>query len=364
MKSIAIWINNYSSIENDIEKNILKLNYINEYKTHLFKHYLIYFSNYYQNYFYKYFLETEKLDIKTANKRVLDDDIQEQLKKLSYDNTLIKMKDVDDSNEKLNEYLNKSEYVKDFNKLNCLKDNLENMISKSISLFKQTNPFTKTVFINYGDELSKVKADEIIHNPFINYNEFKFSKYYKHLSSNSYNYELFCFLRWFIIRDYVNSLSEKYDRIYIFDNDTLVFDTLDNYYFDDNNVTMSICGCPAFTILNTQLLNQLCNRIMSIYINNEEECFKYSEEIVGVISDMGVFNYLCHKGEIQIVNEEFFKPYFIINIGFLIENESLPKFKFKNNKLYLKDITSNCIAIHFAGSNKKYMDALYEAAIR
>jgi len=362
MKSIAIWINNCLSYNNILDKMIIKHNYENEYKNNMYNHYLNYFINYYKQYFYDYFNNELQLKCKELITALSSEDIQQQIFNLSIEKTQEKINDLD-FNKDFNKYLNENkDYQNEINNIDCY-NRLNEMINQSITLFKKNNKLTKTILIEYGTKMN-INADECIYNGILDINKFEFTKNYNHYSTNSYDYELFCFLRWFIIKDYINSLDEEYDRIYIFDNDTLIFDNLDNYDFDmTHNPYMSYCGCPAFTIINKKLLNDLCDTILNIFKDNDEECINFSKIHAGVISDMGIFSYLHSKNKIYEVNEYKFKPYFIINIGSLIINDKLPYYNIVNNKLYIENNQSNCIGIHFAGKNKKYIRQLYEAAI-
>ena len=369
MKSIAIWINNCLSYNYFLNKIFIENKYSNAYKNEIYNHYLNYFINYYKHYFYDYFSKKNNMTDKEIINHLSDENLQKRIFDLSINKTHEMINNINDDNFK--DYLKNNEYYQ--NEINNNKecyDNSKTMINESISLFKKYNKDTKTVFIGYGTEFS-VNADEIIYNVFLDINKFEFTKYFIYETTNSYEYELFCFLRWFIIKDYINSLNDEYDRIYIFDNDTLIFDNLNNYNFNINDKPyMSQCGCPAFTIINKKLLNELCNTLLDIFKNKDKECLTFSKTNTGVISDMGVFYYLYSEHKIEAVNEYKFNPYFIINIGTFVSNNILPKYDIIDNKLYINDNIYdnnydkvNCLGIHFAGDNKKFIKTFYEQLI-
>lgn len=48
-----------------------------------------------------------------------------------------------------------------------------------------------------------------------------FAKSYKHLSSNEYHYNLFCFQRWFVLRDFMR--KHKIPECWVFDSDVMLY---------------------------------------------------------------------------------------------------------------------------------------------
>lgn len=363
MKSIAIWINTTPCTIN------LEL-------THDYIYNTINYSDIYQNlanHFSKcLFIENyiKLINSNKTEKEALNLLFSQPYQKMMY-NTI-------------NEEINKN-FKNDYLNTNVIIPTLQNdIIELSLSMFKKFNPNVKTSLLNCNIYYDSKYADENIFKLY-DFNDYEITKYYRHISPNTYKYEFFCILRWFIIRDYINSLQDKYDRIYIFDSDTLVCSDLNKIDFDVDNPTLSCCGCPAFTIINKNKLNELCDIMLNIYKveNNFKDFLKYcftnlfQYELDNllyrksfILSDMLIFNYLLHvKKFFNIIQEPnpgllIDKSYFKLDIEHEME-KLLSYINVKDNNIYLSHISDEfpCLGIHFSGRGKKYMIESYNKII-
>ena len=72
---------------------------------------------------------------------------------------------------------------------------------------KFSNPNSRIILL--GDETNETLAKQVGAEHYLICNYFskalEFEKIYKHYSTNSYNFELFCFQRWFVVDEFINS---------------------------------------------------------------------------------------------------------------------------------------------------------------
>ncbi len=93
----------------------------------------------------------------------------------------------------------------------------------SLRQAKHSNPSSEIILL--GDE-SNNRFDFITH---ININEYfeqaaEFENVYEHLSTNSYEYEIFCFQRWMILEEYVTARNFK--EIFVCDSDIMLYSNI------------------------------------------------------------------------------------------------------------------------------------------
>lgn len=107
-------------------------------------------------------------------------------------------------------------------------------------------------------------------------NYIKFEKIYKHMSSNHYGFELFCFIRYFLILNYVK--ENKIEKFIYSDTDAIFFDFFD---FDSFLGSSACVACKPedqdfydhivsahFSIWTRQGLESFCDFLMNTYSNN------------------------------------------------------------------------------------------------
>lgn len=139
----------------------------------------------------------------------------------------------------------------------------------SILQARKTNPEARIVLL--GDKENEcLKELGIDFYFFQNYFSFAaaFEKIYQHHSSNGYPYEVFCFQRWFILKDFV--AQENINGYFLYnDSDTFLF--CDVNALISKFVTrydMSICGpiAPCFVFFkDASVLSEFCDFISHQY---------------------------------------------------------------------------------------------------
>lgn len=97
-----------------------------------------------------------------------------------------------------------------------------------------------------------------------------FAKVYIHKSPNPYNFELFCFQRWFVIKDFIEKHYKGSDFFYC-DTDTLLFTDIKDELQEWRKYHFTICrtGTPCFTYFNSNCINDFTSFIYKRYSTEE-----------------------------------------------------------------------------------------------
>ncbi|MEI6191057.1 MAG: hypothetical protein WCP24_01645 [bacterium] len=227
------------------------------------------------------------------------------------------------------------------------------------------------------------KIDGIIYKDINNYfNSAKqFAKNYEHLSTNTYEFELFCIERWFILRDFTK--TNKLERYFHADSDVLIFSDLAVEWpkFSNFSFTLSenTCGHNSFWN-NREALDNFCNFIENIY--NKKDLDGYNKTLdfwndykltkkPGGICDMTLFYFYQKKhptiiGETaQIIDGSTYDHNFSSNIqgGVSYKNIlGIKKIIWKNNLPYVKNSSGILVrlnTLHLQGWAKKFSSKFY-----
>lgn len=152
------------------------------------------------------------------------------------------------------------------------------------------------------------KSNDIMccdYNEFISNDLREFSENYEHMSTNHVHMELFCFVRWFILRNFM--VKNKINRLLFLDIDVVCIDNLreDFNKLRDHDATLSRGSSPHTNFIKIECLVQYCNFIHEIYTNksckywtnmqNTFAAMKY-----GGICDMTLWNWFSsiYEGDI------------------------------------------------------------------
>ncbi|OHD15202.1 MAG: hypothetical protein A2086_11735 [Spirochaetes bacterium GWD1_27_9] len=171
-----------------------------------------------------------------------------------------------------------------------------------------------------------------------------FASIYKHLSFNEYNYELFCFQRWFIIKDFI--IKNNIDDFLYLDSDVLLFCNINKEFVKYKSYDFTICKelSPPYTYFSSKdkLIN-FCEYIKSLYTDEKmhERLLKkfkkhQDEKLSGGVCDMTAF-YEYNKDFSENVfdlNKEIDGSIFDNNFNFS-EGFEIDK-KFNVKKIYWK----------------------------
>ena len=141
------------------------------------------------------------------------------------------------------------------------------------------------------------------HRHFSNYSTsaFKFAQQYQHLSGNHYNFELFCFQRWFVLRDFM-ALHQLEKAVYI-DSDIMLYDNLEDDWALLGDTALGICGvAPPVFVNNLSALDLFCRFLEESYADPQEldklrlHFAKMSTSgVAGGICDMTFWEMLAHQ---------------------------------------------------------------------
>lgn len=159
------------------------------------------------------------------------------------------------------------------------------------------SPFELVVASNNVEIVRVLHADDPIKQAFDSFGP----PLYKHHSKNPFDYELFCFQRWFAISAFLQ--ERKFQHAFVADNDVLLL----------TNVTREAercyVGCKTFgkfvysTYMRTETVQEFCQYITSTY--SEGSALRQIRNQYPVVSDMNVHqHFLRHK----IINEEYANP--------------------------------------------------------
>jgi len=203
---------------------------------------------------------------------------------------------------------------------------------------------------------------------------------YKHRSSNSENYELNCFLRWFYIKAFC---EEKGIASFIYlDSDVLLFQDVSELVplFKDHTIanTCDDTGMPAFTYFKDQkVLSDFCEYLLHAYTDrklvNELDAlyqpYMDSGEMGGVC-DMTLFHFYFRDHpagtlKIDLIGDDIAVDSNISRQdGYEIE-DGIKKIYWKNKLPYAKNIASGKLVrfatLHYQGSAKNTMRQHYMA---
>lgn len=121
-----------------------------------------------------------------------------------------------------------------------------------------------------------------------------FAKKYVHLSTNPYGYELFCFQRWFVIRDFIQ--KERLEYFVCLDSDVLIYCDIDDVFNPYLSYDFTICRImgPCFTLFNSHSIDRFCSYINSLYATEDNlfRLHKFKEAVPdGGVCDMTAFTW-------------------------------------------------------------------------
>lgn len=234
----------------------------------------------------------------------------------------------------------------------------------SINSIKQNNSNCNIVLI--GDE-ANAKLSNVEHCDIKEVSTMaqKFASIYKHLSSNSYDYEFFCICRWFYILEYMknNNISSAYYQ----DSDVILNCDISDVFLNDKYLYCFDSGHTSYFTI--EILNRLCKFIFDMYENRFEELLsiydmkKHNNQNEG-ISDMTLISLFAFNNEnmVRDLSRRFNNSIFDHNVNCCDGCQMIygKKMIFLNNgEIMVKDNKVNKYismrSIHFQGDSKRYM---------
>jgi hypothetical protein len=178
-----------------------------------------------------------------------------------------------------------------------------------IDAITQAVSFSNKVYL-VTDNKSTVCQAEIIDSSQINSDEVIFKSYYKHMSSNSYQFEYMCIYRWFVLKNFMN--SKHIEMLLYLDSDVFLYSQTSTIMANYNHFEFAYCvpdnqenyywaGSACCSIWSKSSINLFCDTIASYYTSDKieilNEKWKYHTDnvILGGICDMTFLYFFSKK---------------------------------------------------------------------
>ena len=191
-----------------------------------------------------------------------------------------------------------------------------------------------------------------------------FKENYIHLGKSSPNYEMFCMLRWIILRDFMREYNIK-ECLHI-DSDILIFSDLNKALNPFSNYKISLAHNLALTmnIKDIEILDEFSKYLLFKYTNENElnklkdmyyKTERINNGVAGSISDMDISREFFSRvkepiGDLsEIVNDSIFDSAIVYGEP---EFEMLKKGKYKLKKIFFENKIPFCNYV-LNGENKK-----------
>lgn len=161
----------------------------------------------------------------------------------------------------------------------------------TLSQAKRRNPGVPLYLIGDGSN-DRYKDVNHVHISLYCLSAQKFADIYRHMSSNTYSFELFCFMRWFVLRDFMvlNGISMA---LYA-DSDVMLYTDVQGEWDKFSNYDVSICGvAPPVYVNNIHFLDDFCGFLENSYSEsqvlnelNDLYAMRNNEGLPGGVCDM------------------------------------------------------------------------------
>jgi hypothetical protein len=205
----------------------------------------------------------------------------------------------------------------------------------------------------------------------------EFQKIYRHLSPNGFPYELFCFLRWFLLRDFM--IAHGLQQIIHLDSDVLLYTDVNrernNWKDYDLSLVNGVCAGNMF-VNGTRGLEDLCQIIWDLYAGPGSQgkldaIYEERRKFNGAISDMVALRALYDSNRGRIAEMTGIQPdgtHWDANIhmdeGFEMLG-NIKRVRFVNQRPYCRHVESGreirFKALHFQGIAKQHIEPAFRA---
>lgn len=207
----------------------------------------------------------------------------------------------------------------------------------------------------------------------------EFEKIYRHFSPNGRGYELFCFLRWFVLRDFM--LAHRLQSIIHLDSDVILNVDVNVEQANWKNAGLSLINsvCAGNMFVNgTQTLEALCQLIWNMYdgpgaeARLEEMYAQIQRDSGGGICDMCALRELRRSRPTDVAEMTGVQPddsYWDANIhlseGFEM-NGRCKAIRWIDGKPYGRHLASGrdiwFKSLHYQGAAKEFIEPTFRAA--
>jgi len=135
----------------------------------------------------------------------------------------------------------------------------------------------------------------------------QFARIYKHLSTHSLDFELICFQRWFVLRDFM--VAHGLRSCLFLDSDTLLYTdvTKDSRRFASFDFTLShgMSGCTFF-LNRVEALTEFCAFLSDTYTNRPGYYFQKMAAHFAVLQRTGRNGGVCDMTAFQLYKDDHF----------------------------------------------------------
>ena len=120
-----------------------------------------------------------------------------------------------------------------------------------------------------------------------------FIPHYIHMNTTSYSYELFCYQRWFILKDFMEKTQT--DKVFYIDSDVLLFENISNEWkkFEQYEMTLLHRTAAISSFITKKGLDSFCNMLLSIFKNKESYPFKIISSLYTIRQQSGLDGGVC-----------------------------------------------------------------------
>lgn len=137
---------------------------------------------------------------------------------------------------------------------------------------------SKIKFVNFSEYMSGVK---------------EFDHEYVHMSTNFHEFELFCFSRWFILRNFMN--HNKIDNVFYIDSDVMLYQDMEKEWDKFSSYTMTLIHRTAAisSFFTRQAINKFCDFLMNTYSNKNSYDFNKLVSKFTLMRSMNLHGGVC-----------------------------------------------------------------------
>lgn len=159
------------------------------------------------------------------------------------------------------------------------------------TVLKQAAKLNNVILL--GDTKPSFDKVSFVDSRLLNKDVDKFSGLYEHLTSGSYEYELFCYNRWFVLRNLME--LEKLDVVFHIDSDVLLFSDVNKEWrkFDQYDFTLLHRSAAISSFITRRGINNFCDMLLSIYGNKSGYPFKKIKSHFLIRQECGLAGGVC-----------------------------------------------------------------------
>lgn len=215
-----------------------------------------------------------------------------------------------------------------------------------------------------------------------------FKHHYQHLNTTPVDYEIFCYQRWFILKNFME--KNNINTVFYCDSDVMLFTNVTKEWEKFNQYDMTLLHRTAAiaSFITIDGIRSLCNLIMSTYKNKDSYNYKKIESHFNVRRDCGLPGGVCDMtllelfhycsdcgggpgkvGEMmQIINDTTYDHNINVPDQDFEFNGTHKNFKITDGVPYIYNKRLGRVikfnSLHFQGSSKNLIKSVYDECNR